>query len=129
MARDVRTDVLTLENGGTAMTFDPELADRVRSLLEDAEGLAEKKMFGGIGWTIGGNMAAGAHNDGRLMIRCSKEDFEEFLAEPGAEAMKKGTRSLTGWVLIDSEAVADPEALSRWVGRGRNYAESLPLKK
>ena len=58
------------------MAFDPQLADRVRSLLADADALTEKRMFGGIGWMIGGNMAAGAHNDGRLMIRCSTEDFE-----------------------------------------------------
>ena len=110
------------------MAIDPELADRVRALLADADGLAEKAMFGGIGWTIGGNMAAGAHNDGRLMIRCSKEDFDEFLAEPGAQGMKKGTSNLTGWVLIDSDAVQDEESLSRWVARGRAYAESLPTK-
>jgi TfoX/Sxy family transcriptional regulator of competence genes len=111
------------------MAYDPKLADRVRSLLEDADGLNEKKMFGGIGWTIGGNMAAGAHNDGRLMIRCAREDFEKFLSEPGAEAMKKGTQSLTGWLLIDADAVANKRSLSRWVARGRAYAESLPRKK
>jgi TfoX/Sxy family transcriptional regulator of competence genes len=110
------------------MAFDPELADRVRSMLADADGLTEKRMFGGIGWTIGGNMAAGAHNDGRLMIRCSKQDFDVLLSEPGAEAMKKGTSNLTGWVLVDSKVVQDEESLSRWVARGRAYAESLPRK-
>ena len=110
------------------MAFDPELADRVRSLLGDADALTEKRMFGGIGWTIGGNMAAGAHNDGRLMIRCAKQDFEEFLSEPGVEPMRKGTSSLTGWLLIDSNAVADDQSLARWVARGRAYAESLPRK-
>jgi TfoX/Sxy family transcriptional regulator of competence genes len=110
------------------MAFDPKLADRVRRLLADADGLTERRMFGGIGWTIGGNMAAGAHNDGRLMIRCSKDDFDVLLSEPGAEAMKKGTSSLTGWVLVDSKVVQDEESLSRWVARGRAYAESLPRK-
>jgi TfoX/Sxy family transcriptional regulator of competence genes len=111
------------------MAYDPKLADRVRKLLADADGLAEKKMFGGIGWTIGGNMAAGAHNDGRLMIRCARDDFESLLAEPGAEGMKKGGRNLTGWVLVDSEVVTSEKALSRWVSRGRAFAESLPRKK
>jgi TfoX/Sxy family transcriptional regulator of competence genes len=111
------------------MAYDPQLADRVRSLLADADALTEKKMFGGIGWTIGGTMAAGAHNDGRLMIRCSKEDFEQLLSEPGADGMKKGTRNLTGWLLIDSNAVADNRSLSRWVARGRAYAESLPRRQ
>ena len=110
------------------MAFDPDLADRIRWLLADADGLNERRMFGGIGWTIGGNMAAGAHNDGRLMIRCSKEDFEKFLEEPGVAGMTRGASLLTGWLLIDSGAVQDDGSLERWVGRGRAYAESLPRK-
>ena len=42
--------------------------------------------------------------------------------------MRNGTRSLTGWLLIDSNEVADDRSLSRWVARGRAYAESLPRK-
>jgi TfoX/Sxy family transcriptional regulator of competence genes len=110
------------------MPHDPELADRIRVQLADADGLTEKKMFGGIGWTIGGNMAAGAHNDGRLMIRCAKEDYLELLAEPGAHPMTKGASRLTGWILIDSDAVSDDQSLSRWIARGRAYAESLTRK-
>ena len=110
------------------MAYDPELAERVRTLLDDTTGLNEKKMFGGIGWTIHGNMAAGAHNDGRLMIRCAKEDFESLLGEPGAEGMKRGSRRLTGWILVDAGTVSDDESLARWVGRGRSYAQQLPRK-
>jgi TfoX/Sxy family transcriptional regulator of competence genes len=111
------------------MAYDSQLAERVRSELAGITGLNEKKMFGGIGWTINGNMAAGAHNDGRLMIRCSKDDFGQLLAEPGAEGMKKGSRNLTGWLLIDGSTVSDDDSLALWVGRGRAYAESLPRKK
>ena len=57
------------------------------------------------------------------------EDFEHFLSEPGADGMHKGDRTLTGWVLVDSSAVADERSLSRWVARGRAYAESLPRKQ
>jgi TfoX/Sxy family transcriptional regulator of competence genes len=111
------------------MAYDPGLAERIRELLSNASGLDEKKMFGGIGWTIHGNMATGAHKDGRLMIRCSKEQFEPLLAEPGVDGIKRGSRYLTGWLLIDSEIVAGDPALALWVGRGRAYAESLPRKR
>ena len=63
------------------------------------------------------------------MIRCSREDFEALLAETGADGMKRGERNLTGWILIDADAVADDEALARWVARGRAFAESLPPKE
>jgi len=111
------------------MAYDEALAARIRAALAGADGLVEKTMFGGIGWTIGGNMAAGAHNDGRLMIRCSKADFEAFLAEEGAVGMMRGGKALTGWVLVEPDAVADDAELDRWVGRGRDYAASLPPKK
>lgn len=110
------------------MPYDAALAERIRDALAGAPGLVEKKMFGGIGWTIGGHMAAGAHNDGRLMVRCSKDDFPAFTAEPGAQAMVQAGRTMTGWLLIDAGSVTDDAALARWVGRGRAYAASLPPK-
>ena len=62
-------------------------AKPIRDEVADTPGLTEKKMFGGIGWMIHGNMAAGAHNDGKLMIRCSKEDHDAMAAEPGAQGV------------------------------------------
>lgn len=110
------------------MAYDPDLADRIRASIAGAPNLVEKKMFGGIGWTVGGHMAAGAHNDGSLMIRCSKEDFAAFIAEEGADGMQRGGKYMTGWVLVDADAVADDAELDRWVGRGRDYAASMPPK-
>lgn len=111
------------------MPYDPQLAARIRALLADVPLLTEKKMFGGIGWMVGGHMATGAHMDGRLMIRCAKDDFVDYLSESGADGMKRGESYMSGWVLIDPEAVADDAGLERWVGRGRDYAASLPPKK
>lgn len=110
------------------MPYDPDLAARIRDHLQGTPLLVEKKMFGGIGWTIGGHMAAGAHNDGKLMIRCGKEDFVDFISEPGAGGMKRGTALLTGWVLVDSGSVADDGALHRWLDRGCAHAGGLPPK-
>ncbi|MFT5460480.1 MAG: hypothetical protein ACI9K2_006999 [Myxococcota bacterium] len=105
------------------MPYDPALATRIRPLIEAAAGVVEKKMFGGIGSTIGGNMAVGAHSDGRMMIRCSKEAFPTLLEEPGADGLRRGTKYMTGWVLIDADAVADDAT-----GAGR-VAERSPSGK
>ena len=111
------------------MPYDTALADRIRDLLTDTPGLVEKKMFGGIGWTINGHMACGAHNDARLIIRCSKEAFPGLLEEPGAGGMMRGGKAMAGWNLVDNEAVIVDEALELWVGRGRDYAAGLPPKQ
>ncbi len=62
------------------------------------------------------------------MIRCAKEDYEALVAEPGAEALHHGKRKMTGWILVDADAVVDDSALETWVGRGRAFASSLPSK-
>lgn len=110
------------------MAYDEVMAERIRSFLAGTDLLTEKKMFGGIGWMVGGHMAAGAHSDGKLMIRCAKDDFVDYISEPGAGGMKRGSTLMTGWVLVEADAVADDAGLELWVGRGRDYAASLPPK-
>ena len=51
------------------MAYDEELADRIRVLLDDRPGLTEKKMFGGLGFMIGGNMAIAASGQGGILVR------------------------------------------------------------
>ncbi len=36
---------------------------------------------------------------------------------------------MAGWLLVDADAVQDDAELTKWVGRGRDYAAGLPPKK
>ena len=110
------------------MPYDPELVERIRPELERLPFVEEKKMFGGIGWIIAGNMAAGAHHDGRLVIRCRREEYDSLLRQPGANPMEHGGRRLVGWVLVDAEAISEDADLQRWVSIGTDFARSLPSK-
>ena len=58
------------------MAYDEVLAERVRDLLAAREGLTERKMFGGIGFMLGGNMACGVSSGGDLIVRVDPEDYE-----------------------------------------------------
>ena len=62
------------------MAYDEDLADRIRELIASEDGYTEQKMFGGIGFMIGGHMALGVSGEGGLMIHCSKEETEALLA-------------------------------------------------
>ena len=110
------------------MAYDETLAARVRALLSDHPGFTEKAMFGGIGYMLGGNMAAGVHSDDRLMVRCAKEDHAGFREEAGCGAIQRGGKDMAGWLLIDRAAVESDAELGKWVGRGRAYAGGLPPK-
>lgn len=111
------------------MPYDEALVERIRDLLAAEAGLVEKKMFGGVGFTLNGNMATGAHNDGRLMVRANPEDWAVWLEEPGVGGIIRGGKPMKGWLLVDAEAVDEDAALALWVGRGRDHARSMPPKK
>jgi TfoX/Sxy family transcriptional regulator of competence genes len=109
------------------MAYDEELADRIRQELTGEPGLTERKMFGGLGFMLEGNMAVAASGQGGMMVRVDPETCEPFLAE-GAEPMQMQGRAMRGWLLVAPELLADDASVARWVGRGVEYAKTLPAK-
>jgi TfoX/Sxy family transcriptional regulator of competence genes len=113
---------------GPVVAYDEDLADRMRAQLS-GERVAEKKMFGGLAFLIGGNMAVAASGQGGLMVRVDPADTEALLAEPGAaEFEMRGRGPMKGWLRVSADAVADEDTLAVWVRRGVTYAKSLPPK-
>ena len=109
------------------MAFDEGLATGVRDLVADEDGLAEKKMFGGLAMLLHGNMAVGVHGEG-LIVRADPADQEALLAEPGARVFDLTGRPMKGWLLVDPEGCAEDDDLRRWVSLGVDYARGLPPK-
>jgi len=110
------------------MAYDEELADRIRARIGNRAGLTEQKMFGGLGFMIGGNMAIAASGQGGILVRVDPEDSAELVAATPAEPMEMRGRSMAGWLRVATADVADDAALSVWVERGTAYAASLPPK-
>ena len=110
------------------MAYDEELADRIRALLGDRAGLTEQKMFGGLGFMVGGNMAIAASGQGGILVRVDPEESDELVAKTAAEPMEMRGRQMAGWLRVDTEDVTDDEELREWVDRGATYAASLPRK-
>jgi hypothetical protein len=108
------------------MSYDVELADRLRDQLEGTP-TSEKKMFGGLAFLVGGNMAVAASGQGGLMVRCAREDTETHVAA-GASRMEMKGRAMDGWLRVPAEAVAEDADLARWVQVGVAEAEALPPK-
>lgn len=114
------------------MAYDEELAGRLRDLLSDDPGLAgreliEKKMFGGLGFLVDGNMAVAASSKGGLMVRVDPSRTDELLATTTASPMTMGTRTMSGWLHVDVSDCTD-DALRTWASLGSSYALSLPRK-
>ena len=110
------------------MAYDEALARRIRHLAAAEPVLTEKKMFGGLAFLVGGNMAVGASGQGGLLVRVDPDESDALLQSTPARPMEMRGRSMKGWLRVDSEDVESDEALAEWVRRGVAYARSLPPK-
>jgi TfoX/Sxy family transcriptional regulator of competence genes len=111
------------------MAYDEDLAQRIRELVADEPNLTEQRMFGGLAFLVGGNMAVAASGQGGLLVRADPADTDDLLGEPGASLMEMRGRPMRGWIRVDAEVVEAREGLEPWVARGLGYARSLPPKR
>ncbi len=107
------------------MAFDEELDARVAEIAS-AWGATRKKMFGGTGYLLNGNMAAGVHRD-RLVVRLSSEDGAAALRQPSVKPFDITGRPMAGWVTVERDGVPGDE-LERWMELARTFVETLPPK-
>ena len=110
------------------MAYDEDLAHRIRELAAGEPGLTEQRMFGGLAFLVGGNMAVAASGQGGLMVRVEPDRTEALLTEPGARPFEMRGREMRGWLRVDAEGVQTAAELAPWVERGVEYARSLPAK-
>jgi TfoX/Sxy family transcriptional regulator of competence genes len=111
------------------MAYDERLADEIRERLASVEGeLEEKKMFGGLGFMVDGNLAVAASRRGGLLVRTDPVDADEVLALPGVEPMETGGRPMPGWVFVAADALTIESDLDPWVTRALAFVATLPPK-
>jgi TfoX/Sxy family transcriptional regulator of competence genes len=111
------------------MAYDEQLATRIRALLGDEPGLEEKKMFGGLSFLIGGNMAVAASGQGGALVRVDPDESDALVETTEARLMKMRGRSMRGWLRVAPEHLETDAQLTKWVELGRAYARSLPPKR
>jgi TfoX/Sxy family transcriptional regulator of competence genes len=110
------------------MVFDESLAARIRDALVRKRGVEEKKMFGGVGFLLNGNLLVGVWKDS-LIVRLGKDEGGEALREPHVGEFNIAGRPMRNWVLVEPEGVEDDEQLSAWIRRGVKFVGALPAKE
>ena len=109
------------------MAYDGRLAQRIQEAMADQPGLVERKMFGGVGYMLQGNMACGVNKDD-LIIRVGPERYEKALAMPHTRVFDMTGRPMRGWVVVKADGYASDKDLQGWVGQGVEFALPLPPK-
>ena len=110
------------------MAYDEAFAERVREVISLREGWTERKMFGGLGFMLRGNMACGVTSTSELMVRIPPEDNDAALSEPHVREFEMAGKKMGGWLIVERAGLDSDEDLAGWVDAGADYAASLPPK-
>ena len=108
------------------MAYDLKLAGRIRSELGQIP-FVEKKMFGGIGFLLNGNLACGVNKD-NLILRVDPEKHSALLKKPHARPFDMTGRPMKGWLVIEADGFKTDKQLAAWVKEGVDFALILPPK-
>lgn len=109
------------------MAFDEDLAARIRDYLDRQRipQVEEKRMFGGVGFLLNGNMLVGVWKDS-LVARLG--DDGEALHEPHVRPFDITGKPMCGWVLVDPEGLEADDQLAGWITRAMDFVRTLPAK-
>jgi TfoX/Sxy family transcriptional regulator of competence genes len=109
------------------MAFDEVLAERIRQRLARKKGVDEKKMFGGIGFLLNGNLLVGVWKDS-LIARIGRDEHEDALLEPHVKEFDITSKPMKAWVLVEPAGIVDDEQLHDWIQRAVKFVGKLPAK-
>lgn len=109
------------------MAYSESLAGRVRDVLESRPDIVEKKMFGGVGFLLAGNMLVGVWKDS-LIVRVGPDNYDASLSKPHVREFDITGRPMRGWVLVEAEGIELLGQLREWIQFATNFVGMLPRK-
>jgi TfoX/Sxy family transcriptional regulator of competence genes len=127
MSPSHRTGSRRITEAGGKMAFNVALAERIRLALTRKKGVTEKKMFGGIGFLLNGNMLVGVWKES-LIVRLDPDQYEDALKETHVKEFDITGRAMKGWVLVEPEGVQGDDQLKDWILRAVKFVGKLPAK-
>ena len=110
------------------MAYDKVTAERVRRLLKERKGIAEKALMGGLAFMADDVMCCSVSGRGGLLVRVIPETRETLLREPHAEPADMRGRQMTGFIRVQAEGYRTEPGLKAWVDRGLAAAAAKPKK-
>jgi TfoX/Sxy family transcriptional regulator of competence genes len=109
------------------MPCNERLVERIRAVLIGLPGADERRMFGGVCFTVHGHMVCGVAGD-ELMARVGPAGYADALAMPHVREMDFTGKPLRGYVFVAPAGLRSAAALRRWVERGVDFVATLPAK-
>lgn len=109
------------------MAYSTELERRVEETLTGEPELEKKKMFGGVGYLLNGNICFGIYQD-FLILRTTAENAAVLLRKEGFKPFDITGSAMKGWVMAYSDTCSEPDMLKYLTREGIRFASTLPAK-
>lgn len=109
------------------MPFDAGLAHRLEEILDGKHGFQQKRMFGGIGWLLNGNMCVGVYKDW-LIVRVGEKAATSLMKAKHVKPMDITGKPMKGWAMTAPEAISEDEDLRKFVDMAVDFVATLPEK-
>lgn len=107
---------------------DSRLVERVRRILAGVPKVNERRMFGGTGFMIRGNLCVTARPS-RIMCRIDPAMHDTAIRREGCRTVMMRGREYRGYVHVDASAVKTQAALKSWITRALEFNRTLPEVK
>jgi TfoX/Sxy family transcriptional regulator of competence genes len=109
------------------MPYSNSLAERIRWALRSNRSVGEKKMFGGVGFLLNGNLLVGVWGSS-LIVRLGPELGTKALKQLHVKKFDVTGRPMKGWVMIEPDGLDGDSQLADWIERAARFVETLPAK-
>lgn len=109
------------------MAYSESLAFRIRDVFVGQRGITEKKMVGGVGFLLYGNMCVGIWHTS-LIVRLGVEQAATALKQDNVVEFDPTGRPMKGWVVVEADGLETDGQLSRWIEQAVEFVQALPRK-
>ncbi len=109
------------------MPYSQSLAERVRWILRQQSAVVEKKMFGGLGFMLDGNLLVGVMHDS-LIVRLGAEQAQHSLRQDHVREFDFTGRPMKNWIVVEPDGLDSDRLLEDWIAAAREFVQTLPPK-
>ena len=110
------------------MAYNEKLEEKIDAAVQRWQNVQKKKMFGGVGYLLKGNMAFGIWKD-FLIVRMDKDQAGQSLKSANVKPFDITGKPMSGWVMVKETGWKSQAGLAKWMGIGKQFALTLPEKK
>lgn len=113
------------------MSYNIELAGKIRESLSPITDFEEKEMMGGLTFMVNDKMCVGIIKD-EMMCRIDPSFHEEAVEMNGCRTMDFTKRPMKGYVMVEESVWRNPSDRNYWIGKCLEFnkiAKSSKKKK